>query len=85
MENTAVSKTAYFGSYPNAPARKKKMTKEAFAQFIKEYRIKRNKSLYEVAQLCHTGSGTISRWENGHTAPPEAARIAIVKRLEEIK
>lgn len=58
------------------------MTKEAFAKVIKNYRLKTGKTLYELAQMLHTGAGTISRWENNHAAPPEVARLGIIKRLK---
>lgn len=80
MVNNFVSKTKNVGSTPTAPA--EEMMEKTFAQFIKEYRIKTGKSLYDIAQICHTGAGTVSRWENGYTAPPLAARNAIIKLFE---
>lgn len=56
-----------------------------FARFIKEYRVRTGKSLYDIAQICHTGAGTVSRWENGHASPPIVARIAIIKLLRGLK
>lgn len=55
-----------------------------FGNLIKKLRIDNDKTLYDIAQICHTGSGTISRWENGYSAPPDAARIAIINKLKEL-
>lgn len=36
-------------------------------------------SLRDAATLFKTAPGTISRWENGHCAPPVIAREAVVR------
>jgi DNA-binding transcriptional regulator YiaG len=58
------------------------MDKREFAAKIKEFRLKTSKSLYEIAQLLHTGAGTVSRWEEGIAAPPDVAREAIIEIIK---
>jgi transcriptional regulator with XRE-family HTH domain len=60
------------------------MTREVFSAKLKDLQTKANISLYQLAQMFSTGAGTISRWINNHAAPPEVARVAIIKKLEEL-
>jgi hypothetical protein len=55
---------------------------ESFCSLIADGRAVLGKSLYDFAQMFHTGAGTISRWEHGHYAPIPIARAAIIKELK---
>ncbi len=38
----------------------------------------------KLTHAAHTAPGTISRWANGHSAPPPVARAVIVKMILEM-
>jgi len=51
--------------------------KQAFGSIVRDGRALSGMSLRDAAELFRTAPGTVSRWENGHTAPPLVARRAI--------
>lgn len=55
--------------------------KQAFSSLVREGRELTGLSLRDAAQSFRTAPGTVSRWENGHTAPPVVARYAVVDLL----
>jgi transcriptional regulator with XRE-family HTH domain len=57
------------------------MDEQTFAKLMKEGHERTGMSLLEVAQIVRTAPGTVSRWENGHSAPYVTVREAIIKRL----
>ena len=52
--------------------------KLVFAQLVKRGRNLNGMSLREVASEVGSAPGTISRWENGHCAPPLVSREAVI-------
>jgi transcriptional regulator with XRE-family HTH domain len=54
-------------------------SRESFASFAREGRKLIGMSLRDVANQFRTAPGTVSRWENGHAAPPIIARQAIIE------
>jgi hypothetical protein len=55
--------------------------KQAFSWIVREGLALTGLSVREAAELFRTAPGTVSRWENGHTAPAMVARLAIRDRL----
>lgn len=51
--------------------------KQAFSFIVREGLALTGMSVRDAAELFRTAPGTVSRWENGHTAPPLVARDAI--------
>lgn len=51
--------------------------KQAFASIVREGIALLGMSVREAAVLFKTAPGTVSRWENGHTAPALVARDAV--------
>ena len=52
--------------------------KTVFSDAVREGLELTGMSLREAADTFKTAPGTVSRWENGHCAPPMVARIAII-------
>lgn len=55
--------------------------KRVFSSLVKEGLALTGMSVREAGQVFRTAPGTVSRWENGHTAPPLVARKVIVDML----
>lgn len=55
--------------------------KQAFARLVRDGLALTGLSVRAAAELFRTAPGTVSRWENGHTAPPMVARQAVMKLL----
>ena len=55
--------------------------KQAFSRIVREGLALTGMSVRDAAELFRTAPGTVSRWENGHTAPPLVARDAVRKLL----
>jgi hypothetical protein len=51
--------------------------KQAFSLIVREGLALTGMSVRDAAELFRTAPGTVSRWENGHTAPPLVARRAV--------
>lgn len=51
--------------------------KQAFSFVVREGLALTGMSVRDAAELFRTAPGTVSRWENGHTAPPLVARNAV--------
>ena len=51
--------------------------KQAFSRLVREGLELTGMSVRDAAELFRTAPGTVSRWANGHTAPPLIARRAI--------
>ena len=51
--------------------------KQAFSFVVREGLALTGMSVRDAAKLLRTAPGTVSRWENGHTAPPLVARDAV--------
>jgi DNA-binding transcriptional regulator YiaG len=51
--------------------------KQNFSFIVREGLALTGMSVRDAAQLFRTAPGTVSRWENGHTAPPLVARNAV--------
>jgi hypothetical protein len=51
--------------------------KQAFSFVVREGLALTGMSVRDAAKLFRTAPGTVSRWENGHTAPPLVARDAV--------
>ena len=51
--------------------------KQVFSFIVREGLALTGMSVRDAAELFRTAPGTVSRWENGHTAPPMVARIAV--------
>jgi len=56
--------------------------KQTFSWIVREGLALTGMSVREAADLFRTAPGTVSRWENGHTAPPLVARRAVRDLLE---
>ena len=57
--------------------------KRLFCSFLKEGLQLTGMSVRDAALVFKTAPGTVSRWENGHTAPPVIARHAVIRELVE--
>ncbi len=55
--------------------------KQAFSRIVREGLELTGMSVRDAAELFRTAPGTVSRWENGHTAPAMVARQAIKELL----
>ncbi|MEK7138923.1 MAG: helix-turn-helix transcriptional regulator, partial [Patescibacteria group bacterium] len=55
--------------------------KAVFVRLFKRGRMLSGISTQKAAEKFRTSPGTISRWENGHSAPPVLARIAAIHSL----
>jgi hypothetical protein len=55
--------------------------KQAFGRIVRDGLALTGMSVRDAAALFHTAPGTISRWENGHTAPPLIAREKVRELL----
>ena len=55
--------------------------KRLFCSFLKEGLQLTRMSVRDAALVFKTAPGTVSRWENGHTAPPVIARHAVIREL----
>lgn len=55
--------------------------KQAFARIVRDGLALTGMSVRDAAELFRTAPGTVSRWENGHTAPPMVARQAVSNLL----
>jgi DNA-binding transcriptional regulator YiaG len=51
--------------------------KQVFSFIVREGLALTGMSVRDAAKLFRTAPGTVSRWENGHTAPPLVARDAV--------
>lgn len=51
--------------------------KQAFSRIVREGLALTGLSVRDAAELFRTAPGTVSRWENGHTAPAMVARHAV--------
>jgi DNA-binding transcriptional regulator YiaG len=51
--------------------------KRTFSLIVREGLALTGMSVRDAAELFRTAPGTVSRWENGHTAPPLVARRAV--------
>jgi transcriptional regulator with XRE-family HTH domain len=51
--------------------------KQTFSFIVREGLALTGMSVRDAAELFRTAPGTVSRWENGHTAPPLVARDAV--------
>ena len=54
-----------------------------FQEKLKKFMLETDYSIGELARLCRTAPGTVSRWLNGHSAPAKAAQEAILKMKKE--
>jgi len=57
------------------------MNKEAFKDLFSFGLEFSGLSIKEAAKIFKTAPGTITRWMNGHSAPPVNVRIEIIDRL----
>lgn len=51
--------------------------RQAFSSIVREGLALTGMSVREAAVMFRTAPGTVSRWENGHTAPAMVARSAV--------
>ncbi len=66
-----------FTNFLNQAQRTDLSDKQAFSSIVREGRALTGMSVRDAAELFRTAPGTVSRWENGHTAPPLVARDAV--------
>lgn len=63
--------------------------KHAFGQIVRDGLALTGMSVRDAAELFRTAPGTVSRWENGHTAPPliarEKVRDLLITRVSRIE
>jgi transcriptional regulator with XRE-family HTH domain len=62
-----------------------KLNRLDFKQKLKKLIEEKKLTLYEVAQIVRSVPGTVSRWLNGHSAPPKIARKLILEELEKFE
>jgi hypothetical protein len=66
-----------FTDFLNQAKRADLRDKQMFSFIVREGLALTGMSVRDAAELFRTAPGTVSRWENGHTAPPLVARDAV--------
>ena len=68
-----------FTSYIDVACKADPADRETFRRLVRDGRALLGMSLREAADEFRTAPGTVSRWENGHSAPAVVARQAIIR------
>ena len=58
--------------------------KPIFISLLRRGRAITNLTLRDLAKIAGTAPGTISRWENGYSAPPLVSRKAVIDFLYDL-
>jgi transcriptional regulator with XRE-family HTH domain len=66
-----------FTTFLNQAQRADLRDKKAFSLIVREGLALTGMTVRDAAELFRTAPGTVSRWENGHSAPPLIARDAV--------